>query len=184
MQEEYEKFEKEQEEIDEPSKAHKVLIVGVAIILILLMLSFMFLRFPIGDIIHGLIKSEELVDNKIYSNGITIEFDKNIIEVIKSIYYQEQNINTVESVLCLEGKKTGQTYHIDKIIFPEVIEQYFNKIRYKQCSNDTLILFHTHPRKYCIASDADLENLEKFQKQNNKTIMLIMCENNKISVYD
>jgi proteasome lid subunit RPN8/RPN11 len=184
MQEEHEKFEKEQEEIDEPSKAHQFLIVGVAIILILLMLSFMFLRFPIGDIIHGLIKSEELIDNKIYSDNLIIEFDESIIEVIKSIYYQEQEINTVESILCLKGEKSGNKYKINKIIYPEVVDQYFNKVRYKQCSNDTLILFHTHPRKYCVASDADLENLEKFQKSNNKTIMLIMCDNNKISVYE
>ncbi|MGM5480317.1 MAG: hypothetical protein ACQESC_02545, partial [Nanobdellota archaeon] len=57
-------------------------------------------------------------------------------------------------------------------------------VTFESCPKDTLILFHTHPKTNCLASQTDINTLSYRQETlSNKTIMLIMCEENRYALY-
>ena len=102
-----------------------------------------------------------------------------IYEKIKQYYFEYQ---TVEFVLCLIGDKE-KDYFITEIYQPEIISQMFNKVLFKQCSKETLIVLHSHPNNRCIASSQDISMLNNLKNINQDSAIIIMCSQTRFSLY-
>jgi proteasome lid subunit RPN8/RPN11 len=164
---------------EEHSKFKKVFVFVAGLIMILLMLSFVLVSYPIGNIILGQLESDQLNGNRIDLDEFSIIFENGTEKEIKEIYFSEQKI---EFSLCLLGRKQGNNYHINSFLKPNQVGR-FNHVSFEPCPSDTLILFHTHPYKSCIASSTDINTLEKSKEKNSDVIMVIMCEPERFSVY-
>ena len=151
-----------------------------AIFLVLLMVSFTFVTFPISDILVGILQSNPLEDNTLILDGFEIIFDQSTLSQLQSIYFAEQE---VEFSVCLSGEKRGANYHISDLYQPEMFEQTFNHVSFAPCSQDTLLLLHSHPYKRCAASETDLNTLTSTQKLNPDILMVVMCEPGRFAVY-
>jgi len=176
------KHETHEEELPEqPSKLKKLFIIMGGLCLILLMLSFTFVSFPISDIIRGQLESNPLKDNIIQLENFAIIFENNTLEELQQIYFTEQKN---EFSVCLSGNKENQEYHINSLYQPEMYEQSFNHVTFQPCSQDTLIMLHSHPYKSCLASDTDLNTLKQTQLNNPDVLMVIMCQPDRFSIYN
>ncbi|MBU0460196.1 MAG: hypothetical protein KJ771_05290, partial [Nanoarchaeota archaeon] len=89
---------------DFPEEKHprikKLWLVLISVFLVMLMISFIFVTFPIGDILQGKLESNLLQGNVISLDDFKIIFEDGTEEVLKSYYFNEQE---VEISLCLEG---------------------------------------------------------------------------------
>jgi len=170
------------EEIEEP-KSKKVIIMILAIFLIILILSWGIIRYPINTIIEGQLKAESIKENQIILKELTILFENNTQTILSQIYNTEQEGKLVETSVCLLGNKYGNEYHIKSIFYPEITEQTFRHVSFKSCPQNTLIMLHTHPFKHCLASETDITTLETVKKYNQDIVMIVMCEENKYSIY-
>lgn len=148
--------------------------------MVLLMLSFIFVTFPIDRIIMGWFESDTLEGNVIDTGEFLIIFESGTEEILEEWYFGEQE---VEFSVCLEGYKNSDDYYVTYAYQPEMYSQSFNQVSFERCSEETLIMLHTHPYKSCIASDTDLETLENNQVDNPNLLMVVMCEPDKFSVY-
>tara|TARA_Y100000310_G_C20624122_1_gene784926 strand:- start:240 stop:815 length:576 start_codon:yes stop_codon:yes gene_type:complete len=177
----------EEEPEEKPSKLKKVWLVMVSIFLVLLMISFIFVTFPIGDIIQGKVESNLLKGDVIDLDDFKIYFEDNLEEVLESYYFNEQE---VEISLCLEGYREDDRhmtsfgdYFITSLYEPSVFSSAYNHVSFEPCSKETVLILHTHPYKRCVASDTDLETLEKSKLLNEDVLMVVMCEPSRFSVY-
>jgi len=172
----------EQEEKDSPIK--KIIILIVAIFLILLIISFTITQYPIGEILQGQASSVSIKDNKLITKELEIIFLNNTENILSDLYNQEQEINLVETSTCVLGEKINEkTYIINSIFYPEITEQSFRHVQFSSCPMNTLVMLHTHPYKHCLASKTDIATLEKVKKANSNIIMIVMCEQNRYSIY-
>ena len=169
----------EEEPEEKPSKLKKAWLVVVSIFLVLLMISFVFVTFPIGDIIQGKVESNLLKGDKIVLDDFNIIFEDDLEEVLQSYYFNEQE---TEISLCLEGYK-DEDYYITSLYEPKTFSAAYNHVSFEPCSLETVIILHTHPYKRCVASDTDLQMLEKNKLENEDVLMVVMCESNRFSVY-
>tara|TARA_Y100000310_G_scaffold3264_1_gene4168 strand:- start:1336 stop:1875 length:540 start_codon:yes stop_codon:yes gene_type:complete len=167
------------EEDEKPSKLKKVYIFLVGTFLALLMFSFIFVSFPIDNILASRLESTPLIDNILEIEELKITFQDNTYETLRNLYLEEQS---VEFSACLQGELIDNNYIITSLYQPEMYQQSFNHVSFEPCQN-TLILLHTHPYKSCLASSTDLNTLSETQKSNPETIMLIMCEPERFSIY-
>ena len=174
--------EKEEIEIIEPeeeSKYKKVFVFGVGVFLVLLMVSYILVG-PLGNIIRGQIESTPLENNQIDLEDFSIVFENEVHRDLQQIYFSEQK---VEFSVCLQGQKLKDVYHITSLYQPIMYEQTFNHVSFEPCSEDSLILLHSHPYKSCLASQTDLNTLENTQERNEDVLMVVMCEPARFSVY-
>ena len=111
---------------------------------------------------------------------MNIIFEEKILEQIQAIYLQNQE---VEIVACLAGQKDGEDYQIDEFYVPHTTDQTFDHVSFEPCSQETLILLHSHPYKRCIASEQDIETRDEIKQENQHALMIIMCEPDRFSVY-
>lgn len=163
------------------SKYKKFLIPVLSVFMVFLILSFFFIRYPIFGIILGQMQSNPVSGNILYGNDFKIVFDGDTInEVLASWNKNLQH----ETALCLQGRKQNDTYTIDNVYQPEIYDQGTNFVKHSSCDSNTIILFHSHPYKRCIASNTDLFNLARVQLNRPDVAMLIMCEQNRFSFYD
>ena len=88
----------------------------------------------------------------------------------------------VETSMCLKGTK-GHNYFISEIYEPDIIEQSYNHVSFRPCSEDTIIVLHTHPYKRCIASKQDLKMLGDLRERNEDALIMIMCEPTRFAIY-
>ena len=167
------------EEKPEP-KWKKPLLAIISIILAGLVISLIVVSYPIGNILQGQLASEPLQGDRILLDNLEIIFTDGTIDQIKMAYLSEQK---VEFSLCLLGRKIGNDYYINEIFKPRQFSQAFNQVTFEPCNKETLILFHTHPYKSCIASATDLQTLRETQEKNPEVIMVVMCEPERFSVY-
>ncbi len=169
---------------EEDNKLKRILIVVTGLFLIFLILSFTFLRYPVGEILQGQIESERIIDNKLVLKEFTVIFENNTDIILSNLYNDEQETKLVETSVCLKGIKLEKDYLINSIYYPEIHEQSFRHVEFSSCPIDTLVMLHTHPYKHCLASDTDLETLKKAQNSNPDVIMIIMCEPQKYNIYE
>jgi len=162
------------------SKFSKFIVLVIVLFLVALVFSFVFVTFPIDNIIASIIESKVLDDNVISLDDFSIVFEDSSEDVLQDWYFAEQR---VEFSACLLGFKKSGDYHITDLYKPKMFSQSYDHVSFESCSKDTLILFHTHPYKSCLASPTDLNTLEKTQKVNPDMIMVIMCEPERFSVY-
>lgn len=161
-------------------KIKRAFLIGAGIISILLLLSFFYLEGPLFGVIQGSIESRSPENNILSLKNISIHFTSQALTALSGL----SSPNTqVETSRCLKGTIQGSNYYIDEVYTPVIYDQSFNHVTSEPCSNDTLIMFHTHPYKSCIASSVDLNTLKATQSANPQIIMIIECGKNRFSVY-
>lgn len=156
-----------------PQWMKKLYVRVIAVFLVVLMLSLVLLNY---DIIGQLV-SKPVDENVLYLNDITVRFADSPIALIFDSYDQE-----LETPLCLQGSRDGSEYNIKSAYIPTMFDRSRTHVTHASCE-DTLILFHTHPYKSCLASGTDLNTLSKNQKLDPDIIMIVMCEPNRFSLY-
>lgn len=166
-------------EEEKPSRWKRFFILITGIFLITLILSYLLISYPIFPILESLFESHISQDNKINLDNFSILFKNNTFEQLQELYYSNQS---KEFAVCLLGEKE-KDYTIDRIYVPEILEQSFNHVKFRSCSDDTLILLHSHPFRRCIASEQDLRLLNETKQLSNQSIIIVMCEPNRFSVY-
>jgi len=169
-----------EEVVEEESSIKKILILIVGIFIVLLIISFVFVTFPIADIIEGKSESRIITNNTINLGNFSIVLENGTYETLQKIYFSNPK---VEMSACLLGKKEGDYYLVNDLYRPRVFSQAFNEILFEACSNETIIILHSHPYKHCIASETDIETLNKTKQQNPGVLMVIMCEAKRFAVY-
>ena len=175
----YDDFHIKTEDQKEP-RWKKFFIVTGGLFLVFLMISYVFVSFPIGNIIRGQVESEPLIGNVIKLGNFSLFFEGNTKKILQSSYFDEQE---TEFSYCLLGNVINGNYHITSLYQPKMFEQTFNHVSFEPCSKDTLILLHTHPYKSCVASQTDMSTLEKMKELNEDVLMVVMCEAERFSVY-
>lgn len=169
---------------DEPvinPKLKRILVIFVSLLMIFLIASFIYIKFPIFGVLLGQTQSRSLQGNVLTLKGVNVFLEGNSLNEIINTY--EHN-PSVETSLCLEGESQGNNYFINRAYEPKILSQSYTHVTHESCSADTIILFHTHPYKSCLASDMDLDTLKRNQISKPKTIMIIMCEPNRFSLYN
>ncbi len=148
------------------------------------MVSYIFAGFPLSGIIRGQLESSPLEGNQVVVDDVTLLFEQGTKDVIEGYYFSELE---TEFSLCLQGEVlpslTGRVYSITSLYQPTQYEQTFNHVTFERCSEDTLVILHTHPYKSCVASGTDLNTLERSQEENPYMLMVVMCEPQRFSVY-
>ncbi len=172
----------EEEEIDE-SKSKKIIVMVIGIFMILLILSWGFMRYPINNIIEGQLRSTAIEGDRIILKELSIIFLNNTEHILSEMYSSEQETKLVETSTCLLGFKQDSRYYVESIYYPKIHDQSFRHVSFSSCPRETLVMLHTHPFKHCLASETDIETLEKAQKSNEKLLMIVMCEPNRYSIY-
>lgn len=160
-----------EEDQEEEKKPHYIL----ATVIFILIVTYIFAAYPIGNIIRGQLESNPLNNDLIELKDFSIKFLNETQKELQEIYFNEQK---VEFSVCLIGEKIDKNYYIKSLYKPKMYEQRFNQVVFEPCSEQTIIVLHSHPYKSCLASKQDLESMKK----SNKTI-LIMCEPGRFSVY-
>jgi len=172
--------EKEQKE----STIKKIFLISISLFLVFLMISYVFVSFPIGKIIRGQLESSPIEDGIIKLPNFNIVFNENTFNQLTTIYLNEQK---VEFSVCLSGEKITNkkkvTYQITSLYRPKVYQQSFSHVSFAPCPVDSLIMLHSHPYKSCLASQTDLDTLNKSKEENPDLVMVVMCESKRFSVY-
>lgn len=165
------------------TRFYKFLVGFIAIVLITLFISLSFLG-PIDGVVQGHLRSSKMTDQTVLFGDYVVTFSDTVANLLPSLYEKNQIVGGVESAVCLLGSKEGKNiYNINKVIYPEIYNQSFGHVSFSSCPQETLIMFHTHPLKSCLASDTDLNTLALAQINNPNVLMIIMCEDFRYSVY-
>jgi hypothetical protein len=157
----------------------KIIIMLIAIALLFLVTSYILLSYPIFPILESISESKLAENKTIVLEDFSIIFTEGTYDGIQEYYNGDLS---VEMAVCLKGTISGD-YTINEIYQPEIIEQTFDHVSFRPCSEDTLILLHSHPFRRCIASQQDLITLDSTKEKNPNSLMVIMCEQNRFSVY-
>ena len=163
------------------------------ILTLFLLASFIFLSYPIDNIIISKLESQSPIANTLIIDNIKIIFEQQTQQQLQDIYFAQQK---VEFSVCLRGtveKKSEkqQNQEQQKTLFPitppyppKMYQQTFNHVVFEPCNKDTLIMLHSHPYKSCLASATDINTLQKTKQQNPNILMIVMCEPQRFSVYN
>lgn|SRR3989338_1482984 len=163
-----------------PPVVKKIFVFIIGIIAILGMVTFIFGTFPIGDIIQGKTQSALLQGNMLILPEFSIVFENNTAQALEELYLEEQQ---EEFSLCLQGTVSENRHSITSLYQPVTYRRAFNHVTFESCNANTLIMLHSHPYKRCVASQTDLDTLQKSQKENPQMLMVVMCEQRRFAVY-
>lgn len=179
---EIESLEKEMtEEIGkEKSLIRKFFFILMALAILLLMVSFVFVSYPVGDILASRSESSLIEGNRINLGDFSIILENGTYEMLEQMYFNDR---TKEISLCMIGNKEYTNYYITSMYQPETYSDSYSHVSFEPCSEDTIIMLHTHPYKRCIASQTDIETLDKTKQRNADVLMVVMCEAKRFSVY-
>ncbi len=166
---------------DEPRRPRYLWIV-VGIFLLFLMTSY-FIFAPIAHVVRGQIVSNPLQDSTLFVGEYALHFLNSTSSLLESIYVENQELALVETSVCLQGYVQNKSYFITEIFYPQIYEQTFTHVSFESCPQSTLIMLHTHPFKRCIASDTDKDTYAKKKSINDDLLMLVMCEEQRFSLY-
>lgn len=164
---------------ESPSVAKRIYIILLGLFLLILLLSYFLISHPIYPILESLFESKLSHGDKILLDNFSIIFEGETYKTLQELYYSDQSN---EFAACLIGYKNND-YIITSLYIPETIDQSFNHVKFRPCSDDTLILLHSHPFRRCIASEQDLNLLNETKKSNPNLLIIIMCEPNRFSIY-
>lgn len=158
-------------------------VIPIGSILLLLLLAGYFVFGPIDHTIRGQIASSALKDNEINFGEYLLLFYNGTGAELESIYQEYQEVQLVETSVCLKGFIYNQTYAVQEIFRPRIIMATFNSVTFEPCPQDTIVMLHTHPYKSCLASDQDKETFAKNKENNPDLLMLVMCEERRYTLY-
>tara|TARA_Y100000034_G_scaffold50127_1_gene61841 strand:+ start:1485 stop:2000 length:516 start_codon:yes stop_codon:yes gene_type:complete len=168
-----------EEELLEDPKWKKILVGLTGLFLLFLILSYFLVSYPLYPILASIFESKIAENKTIELDKFSIIFTEDTYDRLQEYYYQDLS---VEMVVCLKGEIKGD-YIINKIYQPEILEQTYSHVSFKPCSQDSIILLHSQPFRHCIASEQDMKTLDIIKNRNKDSIMVIMCEPNRFSVY-
>ena len=163
----------------------------LSLFFVLLISGWVFATYPVSNIIVGMLESEQVIDNRIDLENLSIIFDDYSLELINFHYFEEQK---TEFSLCLMGEVAGAVcseglcesdyryYFVKDLYKPKTFAQSFSQVTHESCNASTIIMFHTHPYKSCLPSDTDLNTLASAKKLNPDLLMTIMCEPKRFNV--
>lgn len=176
------KFEEELEEeaVEEESATKRILSIVAGVFIAVLIISFVFVNFPLSDILAGKSESKIILNNTINLGNFSIVLQNGTYDELRTIYFDNPK---TEIAACLVGKTEGSFYLIDSLYLPKIYSKTFSEVIFGPCSNSTTIMLHSHPYKHCIASDTDINTLNETKKENPNIIMVIMCEAKRFAVY-
>ena len=150
-------------------------------LMIFLMMSYVWITYPNFGIIQGWIASEPLQDDVLRTGDITVFFQGDTETEVVNTYRRNRD---VETALCLEGNVSDNTYFVRNVYQPSITSQGFSHVTHSGCSSDTVLLFHTHPYQRCEASQQDIATLRRNQERDEDVAMIIMCSEERFSVYN
>lgn len=177
-----EDFENEDFDEDEsPSILYSVLFYFSVFLMLILMVSYVWISFPLFDVISGRMASDVIQGNVLRTNDLTVHFQNDTLNEVLGAYYSNQD---VETSLCMEGSVSDNNYFVSNVYEPEIFSQSFRHVTHARCSDDTILMFHTHPYQRCEASPQDIRTLESNQEINPEIAMIIMCGSDRFSVYN
>ncbi len=169
-------------EEDEPDpKWKKYIVIALAIFMVLLMSSYVYIGYPSFGVIEGRIVSDQVEGDRLELRGIEVVFEEDTLR--DAILAWEDNPN-VETSLCFHGEREGDIYIVNHSYKPEIESQSYNHVSHEPCDEDTILMFHTHPRSRCAPSQTDMRTLERTQERNPDVAMIIMCDYDRFSVYN
>lgn len=159
----------------------KGLILLFSIFMVFLMISFVFVSYPILDIIKSKDVASDASTNILeFNDGYKVVFENDTFQGLRENYKEK---SALEFVICMKGSFNNKTYLIESFYEPEIYSRTFNHVSFESCDNESLVLLHSHPHKHCVASNTDINTLRKMQEVNKETLMMVMCEFDRISVY-
>ncbi|MBI2572687.1 hypothetical protein HYV86_02415 [Candidatus Woesearchaeota archaeon] len=171
-----------QDKEDNPSLfKHPLTITLIGMFLLAIFLGSYLAYSPISKTIESSFTSALIESDIIRIYDLELHFENNSAQDITYLYLQEQE---AEFSLCLFGEKQENIYRIISFIQPTQYKRTFNQVTFQACPPQTLILFHTHPYKSCLASTQDIITLRESQKENPNMLMVIMCEPARFAVYE
>jgi hypothetical protein len=175
----------EKELLDKDTKklsplARKLIFGFIGLIIVFLFLSLIYLQYPLFNVISGQIESQSPNNNILQLKGFSIHFTDNALTSLNNSFSINQNVETSR---CLIGTIENKNYFITDVYTPKIYSATFREVVSEPCANDTLIMFHTHPYKSCVASDTDLNTLKAAQTRNPNIIMIIECAPSRFSTY-
>ncbi len=153
---------------------------GLAIILAVLFISYLIVSPRVHDVIAGFFESSS-VDSGYFNYGNkTIVFQGNTYDELVELYRDNQEH---EFKSCLKGRVEGNNYIVSEVMQPEVHSAHVYRVVSDPCPVGTIIDLHSHPYQRCIASQTDLDSLERIKKDNPKMLLAVMCTEERISFY-
>lgn len=167
-------------EDEDPSIFRKIFFYSMIFFTILLMISYIWITFPLFDIVSGRFASDVISGNVLQTDDLTVHFEGDTLSQVLAAYYSNQD---VETSLCMEGSIDGESYFVEHVYQPTIFSQSFNHVSHERCSDDTILMFHTHPYQRCEASPQDIRTLRSNQEINPDIAMIIMCAPERFSVY-
>lgn len=163
---------------------HHHIVKGVFGIIALILISSVFLIGPNSQEIIGRIGTAQLQEGELQAQNISIVFVNESASTMNYLYATFQQEQGLEIAACMIGTKEENTYTISQILIPDIISQKYNHVTFSTCPTESLIWFHTHPQRKCVASQTDLNTLESVQRRNSDAIMMIMCEDNRFRIIE
>jgi proteasome lid subunit RPN8/RPN11 len=160
--------------------SRKIIFGFIGLLIVFLFLSLIYLQYPLFNVIQGQIESRSPNDNVLLLKGFNITFTDEAMNSLQNSFSINQEVETSK---CLKGTIQNGNYFITEVYTPKIYDQSFRHVTSEPCSNDTLIMFHTHPYKSCVASTTDLNTLKNTQMNNPDIIMIIMCAPSRFSTY-
>ncbi|MFW5977174.1 MAG: hypothetical protein ACOCQQ_01535 [Candidatus Nanoarchaeia archaeon] len=158
------------------------IIKGILGIITLVLIISVFLITPHSQEIIGRIGTTQIQEGIIQAQNISILFTNKSSTSMNDLYTTFQEEQGVEMAACMIGSVHKNTYTISQIHIPHIVSQEWNHVSFASCPSETIIWFHTHPKRKCVPSDTDYYTLEKIQRQNSDAIMMIMCEDNRFRI--
>jgi len=147
--------------------------------MILLALVLLIALFGLIHFLENFIVSEQMYDRAIAFPETKIIFSNKALKDLQEEYLQNQHR---EIKACLFGKKEANILYIDSVDFPKIIDADVIHIESYACPVDAIGDIHSHPVNSCIASQTDINTLEKRRTYDKEYIMLIMCGRNRFAL--
>jgi hypothetical protein len=172
----------EMNDFEKDSKLRKTLTMVGGIFLLFLFTPYFLFGSSIFPTLESIFESRESENNVIkIDQNTNIIFKEDAYSDLQQLYFKDLS---KEFAVCLFGEKESNIYFVKEIFIPNTIDKSFNHIRFKSCPKETIILLHSHPFRRCIASEQDLMTLDNLKHNNNQSLIVIMCEQNRFSIYD
>jgi hypothetical protein len=164
----------------EQSTWKKPLLTAGGIVSLFLLLSYVWVTFPVGDILVGTLVSEVIGDDfSIHGDNISITFTNESLQQLQRLFIENEG---QEFSLCLLGETHNGTYLIDELYLPTIYEQSFSHVKSEPCPPEALIHLHSHPHKRCIPSHQDRETFERFSSTRENALMIVMCDTDRFTI--
>ncbi len=156
----------------------RTLQVFVSIFLIFLVLTFL-VPGNVLDIFRGQLDSYRMDAHlDVHTDFGTVTFTEEVYGSLRGMYFADE-VN--EFAVCLGGALDGDTYYLDSLFVPEMLEQSVFHVRFKRCPQGTLVVLHRHPYNRCLASHQDLLSFREFQATNPDAIAVVMCREDRFA---